>query len=88
MADLILVDDRLGLIRPFIDTRIIHQIVAAALEGPPIGGEKRVGHLRLILELLKPELLGAPRRLSPGIFAPGAIPALHPHRCVLGSDGP
>ena len=39
MADLVLVDDRLGLIRPFIDTRIIHPIVAAALEGPPIGSE-------------------------------------------------
>ena len=52
MADLVLVDDRLGLVLPFIGTHIIHPIVAAALEGPPVWGEQCVGHLRLVLDLL------------------------------------
>jgi hypothetical protein len=53
MANLILVDDRLGLILPFIDKHVIHPIVAATLKCPPAGGEKLIGHLRLILDLLK-----------------------------------
>ena len=52
MADLVLVHYRLGLIRPFIYQHVIHPVVAASVNCPPIGRDKCVAHLRLILELL------------------------------------